>query len=126
MRQNFAAKLPIEVKVELDKRLRKSCYCLPGEHAEWLTNLGHNTSRSAMSRYSKVLNIADCAAKSSTEITANMNKENAHLSRKDQILIELGKLKIRENMLIEQLTKLDDAEDFTAPGQDTHAAPSSN
>lgn len=103
-RQNFSSKLPKDVKQELDARIRESHYCLQTEHANWLLSKGHSTSKSAMNRYSRALMKADnVQTNSSVELSATAATDRGHLTPREQILMQLGELRLQENELIQQL-----------------------
>ena len=105
-RRTFAADITPEQRAELNKMIRASFY---GNHDgifEWCQCQGIATSRSALNRYAMGLREADGkdGAGSISIVSSNPVMEaTAHLSRRQQLLIELGELRLREMAIIKEL-----------------------
>lgn len=113
-RQNFTAKLPADIKAKLDKRIRDSFYATPESHADWLKSLGHPASRSGVSRYARALMASDGlngeSQKSTYVQSAAASQYRGHLTPREQILLELGELKVREAELLSRLKYISKSE----------------
>jgi hypothetical protein len=105
-RATFFNKLPEDIQQEVNKRLRQSSYGNQKELLEWLIGAGYNVTKSSLSRYSTALRRSDGYDNMTAHEIAAETSSSEGLSRQDAILIELGKLKLRENELITELMGL--------------------
>lgn len=107
-RQSFISTLTLEDRQQLNNRLRTSLYSDQAKHLAWLHSLSYDVSKSGLSRYVVALREADgLTNKQGNELAARAT-DNVGLSRKESILIEIGKMRIREVELINEWNKLRD------------------
>ena len=105
-RRTFAANITPEQRAELNKMIRVAFYGKHDDIFEWCQSQGIATSRSALNRYAMGLREADGkqGASSISIVSSNPSIESiAHLSRRQQLLIELGELRLRELTILKEL-----------------------
>ena len=106
-RQTFVGKLSMEHREELNRALRERGYGGAIELAEWLEGLGYESSKSSVHRYAQALRASDGLDQASGyEIAARGPVPADGLSRRQQLLIELGALRERECQLLSELHAL--------------------
>ncbi|MDD4457662.1 MAG: DUF3486 family protein [Syntrophotalea acetylenica] len=96
MPQSNIEKLPLEIKIELKRRLRSGSIDQQ-DIADWIRSLGYAVSRSALSRYAVKLRQADKGLGIDREILAKQNADAAALFE------ELAYIKKREDEILAQL-----------------------
>lgn len=107
-RATFFNKLPEDIQNEVNRRLRVSSYGNQNELLEWLLEQGYHATKSALSRYAVALKRSDGFENKSAHDIAAESSGHAGLSRADSILIELGRMKIREMELLREWNELRD------------------
>lgn len=108
-RKTFISDLPSEVRGEVNIRLREAAYGGQIELTSWLNEQGYRASKSGVNRYAMALRKADGIPDGdmSHDIIAKGIVSGA-ISRKESILIEIGKMRIRELELINEWNELRD------------------
>lgn len=109
-RATFFNKLPEDIQHEVNKRLRLSSYGNQNELLEWLQGHGYKATKSAVNRYALALKRADGYENMMAHDIAAEHSGFEGLNRIDSILIELGRIKVREHELISELKELRDSE----------------
>lgn len=93
-------KLPPEVRRELKRRIRRAGYGSFQQHAEWLTDQGFETSKSAIHRFGKALKQSDERHGVDAELALQRGADLVDLW--DQ----LNDLRDKEQALLEQIRAL--------------------
>lgn len=113
------AKLPASVRRELDDRLRAAGYGDLILTADWLTGMGYALSKSALHRYSAGLKQEDTisgrnvvSVRLSMQATATPAEVGG---RKAALLAELGRLRMYEHSILEELKAIVALESASAP-----------
>jgi hypothetical protein len=104
--RTFISKLPDQVKAEINARLRAAQYSGQVEISRWLTAQGYNASKSSVNRYAQALKDADGMDGLSGHAIAAAVPIQSGLTVEQNLLLQLGELKLRESQLIEQLLEL--------------------
>lgn len=94
--------IPPGLREELNARLRQSGYSGLVELSEWLSRQGYKIGKSAVHRYSVELKAQDRAYEIST---AGGRGDISKLTTSD-MLIELGRLRVREHQIIKRLADI--------------------
>ncbi|MCO6440528.1 MAG: DUF3486 family protein [Nitrococcus mobilis] len=121
-RQTFVGKLSMGHREELNRALRARGYGGSIELAKWLEELGYESSKSSVHRYAQALRASDGLSQATGyEIDARQAVAPNGLSRRQQLLLELGALREREYQLLNDLLDLSelefDPETGDAPGE---------
>ena len=113
------AKLPTDVRRELDDRLRASGYGDLVQTADWLTGMGYALSKSAMGRYSAGLKQEDTiSGRNVASVRLSMQAAATPEvvgGRKAALLAELGRLRMYEHSILEELKAIVALEGASAP-----------
>lgn len=110
MKRSEALKLPEAVRAELDKVLRATAYGQYIELAAWLHDLGHQTSKSGLHRYGQALRKLDAENGSHVAcVSETMQASRVNLvEEQQQLFLELGQLRYREERILERLHEIDE------------------
>lgn len=104
----LALQLPDDVRADLDSQIRLSRYAGYVALAEWLASThGYSIGKSTLATYGKALMGAD--AESGTSDFGNMRRAMAAAripSRIDDLLRELGRLRLREHQILTEIEAL--------------------
>jgi len=106
------ATLPADVLLELHARLRQNGYAQAVAISEWLGSLGYSISKTTVNAYSQELRVLDAeAGDTSATIIQRRRKSGPTSSSRLGLLLELGRLRLREHQIIQELATLDESED---------------
>ena len=99
---SFVKKLPPEMVVELNARIRKHYYGDHGALAEWVKGLGYSCSKSSMHRYSKALKENDGVkgTPNSHGVFANVGHSSEPKHRLNLMYQELGEIEVKRHELL--------------------------
>jgi hypothetical protein len=122
-RPTFLSRISEETREELNRKLRSTFYSGFLEVAEWLKGLGFNASKSSVHRYAVALRESDgMNYASGLTIAAKARTSISGLCREEQIFMEIGRLRVMENELLVELSKLrDDPELRDDPDTGNHS-----
>lgn len=104
-RTSTLSKLPSDLRGYINTQLRQNQYMCQEDIRAWLKERGYEVSKSALNRYSMALRRND-GNEGKTSLELVTNEADPALSRKDSILLELGKLKVKETLLLDELRDL--------------------
>lgn len=94
--------IPLNLRDELDGRLRNSGYSGLVALSDWLKGLGYEVGKSAVHRYSVELRARDRAIAAGVR---GMRSDISNYTTTD-ILAELGALRVREHRLVRRLEEV--------------------
>ncbi|MBO2589361.1 hypothetical protein [Shewanella algae] len=103
--RNFALNLSIELKEELDSRIRQAAYGSSTEIAAWLCEKGVKASRSAVARYEQALRKKDGVNDVAGSFNAVVKSSSAG-GELAELYRELGELEFRKEELLERIRDL--------------------
>jgi len=104
-RKPAMSNVPADLREEVNRRLRQGYYSQDDVRG-WLAQQGYEIAKSSFNRYVLALRANDGNERMSPTRLAVRNTDPDGLSSEQQILIELGRLKVREVELLEQLNKI--------------------
>lgn len=104
MARSTVSRLPLAVQEELGARLRATGYGDYDAHVSWLAERGWTVSRSAVHRHGLALRAADSSL---GDQFARVAEVKAGPRRREELLVELGRLRLAEMALIDRLRALD-------------------
>lgn len=105
-RLSNVAKLPASVVEQLDAKLRESWYGDLEANRSWLEEKGHKISLSALHRYSVALRSVDARQGKTRALFRPDVHKKLREGQRDALLIELGRLRLREQELLTQLAEM--------------------
>ncbi|MGD9861196.1 MAG: phage protein Gp27 family protein [Marinobacterium sp.] len=97
--------VPADLRAEVNRRLRLGYYSQEDVRG-WLALEGYEIGKSSFNRYAVALRENDGNEGVSPIRLAAKNTDPDGLSSEQQILLELGRLKVREAELLEQLRNI--------------------
>ena len=101
-------KLPQELLIELNDRIRANGYSGYADLSMWLRGKGYPVGKSAVHAYGQTLREADAGAGDVAAIVSRAGiKQSCRSQRANAILAELGSLRVREHQLLQELAELD-------------------
>lgn len=109
-RRSKVLQLPNQVRAELDERIRRAGYGDYTAISQWLADLGHDVSKSALHRYGAARQELDASRGSDDAQLSTLMKSppDYELPRRDELLLQLGRLRLAESRILEQLEMLDE------------------
>lgn len=105
-RKSTMHKVPDDLRNEVNARLRKELYANQQGVRQWLADQGYDISKSSFNRYVVALKANDGNRGRSTLGLIARDADANGLTRADEILMELGRLRVREAELLDELREI--------------------
>ncbi|KAB8173403.1 DUF3486 family protein [Lysobacter maris] len=107
-RSSKLLKLPQDLLTELNDRIRANGYSGYADLSAWLRGKGHVVGRSAVHAYGQSLREVDAGAGDVAAIVSRAGVgQPCRNQRAEAIVAELGRLRVREHQLLQELAELE-------------------